>query len=73
MKQEKEEGHQKYRTSPGRPPKIKAEDLGKFQEVVEKRADQTMKEIAESYGKGVTAAMVGVALKKIGFTKKKRP
>jgi transposase len=54
----------------GLPPKI--QDLEKFRKFVEEGADRTTAKMAEDWG-GVSPATIQRALKRIGFTRKKRP
>ena len=47
-------------------------DLDEFQSFVDAKPERTLKEFAQDYGRGATPAMVAVALKKIGYTHKKK-
>jgi transposase len=67
LKNKEETGTLKYRTSPGRPPKI---DMDILKQAVEERPDAYLRELSELFDCSVVA--VHKALKKLGITYKKR-
>lgn len=48
-------------------------DWTRFQRLVEQNGDKTQAELAALWGESVSARTISRALKKIGFTRKKRP
>ncbi|NEQ87636.1 MAG: MarR family transcriptional regulator [Moorea sp. SIO2I5] len=72
LKKERETGD--YQASQpvgvGTVPKIT--DLEKFRKFVEEHSDKTQKQMAEIWGNNVTQQNVSYAIKKLGFTRKKK-
>jgi len=54
-------------------PKCLITDWEKFKTFVEANADKTQKELAELWEDDISARSISRALKRIGFTRKKRP
>jgi len=55
-----------------RGPKPKIEDLEAFRAFAEKQGDLTQQEMAQQWSQAISNRTIGKALKRIGFTRKKR-
>lgn len=50
----------------------KIQNLEEWKEFVQKHSSQTQKEMAEAWGEKISDQTIGKALKKIGFSRKKK-
>ena len=69
LKKYKEKGN--LERSPGSGKKPKIDDLERFKKIVDENPDSTQKELGKLYG-GVSQSIVCRAIKKIGYTYKKK-
>lgn len=72
MKRREETGDYQAKTGYQKGYEAKIPDLDQFREFAQKHGGQTQKEMAEVWSEKISDQTIGKALKKIGFTRKKK-